>query len=197
MFTDLLLAILLVTLVILVFLLNWRDALIVMLVVPLSIIGTFIGMRIFHFTLNMMSLLGLSVVIGVLVDDAIVVVENVYRHIEMGKPVEATVDAMREIGYTVVTITLVLVIVFLPIALTNSLVSDIMRQFCGVIIFAILSVSWPRGPGAAPHVPVRPAGRTACQKPLGAVDAMVRKRSGTSANGSPGSSSGRWDTRDG
>lgn len=138
-FTDLLLAILLVTLVILVFLHNWRDALIVMVVVPLSIIGTFIGMRIFHFTLNMMSLLGLSVVIGVLVDDAIVVVENVYRHIEMGKkPVEATVDAMREIGYTVVTITLVLVIVFLPIALTNSLVSDIMRQFCGVIIFAIL-----------------------------------------------------------
>lgn len=138
-FTDLLLAILLVTLVILVFLHNGRDALIVMLVVPLSIIGTFIGMKLFHFTLNMMSLLGLSVVIGVLVDDAIVVVENVYRHIEMGKKsVEATVDAMREIGFTVVTITLVLVVVFLPIALTNSLVSDIMRQFCGVIIFAIL-----------------------------------------------------------
>lgn len=138
-FSDLLLAILLVTLVILVFLHNGRDALIVMLVVPLSIIGTFIGMRIFHFTLNMMSLLGLSVVIGVLVDDAIVVVENVYRHIEMGKkPLQATVDAMREIGYTVVTVTLVLVIVFLPIALTNSLVSDIMRQFCGVIIFSIL-----------------------------------------------------------
>lgn len=138
-FTDLLLAILLVTLVILVFLHNGRDALIVMLVVPLSIIGTFIGMKLFHFTLNMMSLLGLSVVIGVLVDDAIVVVENVYRHIETGKKsVEATVDAMREIGFTVVTITLVLVVVFLPIALTNSLVSDIMRQFCGVIIFAIL-----------------------------------------------------------
>ena len=138
-FTDLLLAILLVTLVILVFLHNGRDAFIVMLVVPLSIIGTFIGMKLFHFTLNMMSLLGLSVVIGVLVDDAIVVVENVYRHIEMGKKsVEATVDAMREIGFTVVTITLVLVVVFLPIALTNSLVSDIMRQFCGVIIFAIL-----------------------------------------------------------
>jgi len=137
--TDLLLAILLVTLVILVFLHNWRNALIVMLVVPLSLIGTFIGMQLFDFTLNLMSLLGLSVVIGVLVDDAIVVIENVYRHMEMGKKaVQATIDAMREIGFTVITVTVVLVIVFLPIALTNSLVSDILRQFCGVIIFAIL-----------------------------------------------------------
>ena len=136
---DLLLAILLVTLVILVFLHNWRNALMVMLVVPLSLIGAFIGMKLFHFTLNLMSLLGLSVVIGVLVDDAIVVIENVYRHLEMGKDrVRATQDAMAEIGFTVITVTLVLVIVFLPIALTNSLVSDILRQFCGVIIFSIL-----------------------------------------------------------
>ena len=136
---DLLLAILLVTFVILVFLHNWRNALIVMLVVPLSLIGTFIGMKLFNFTLNIMSLLGLSVVIGVLVDDAIVVIENVCRHMEMGKsPLQATKDAMSEIGFTVITVTIVLVIVFLPIALTNSLVSDILRQFCGVIIFAIL-----------------------------------------------------------
>lgn len=136
---DLLIAILLVTLVILLFLHNWRNALIVMLVVPLSLIGSFIGMRLFHFTLNIMSLLGLSVVIGVLVDDAIVVIENVSRHMEMGKsPFQATKDAMAEIGFTVITVTIVLVIVFLPIALTNSLVSDIMRQFCGVIIFSIL-----------------------------------------------------------
>ena len=136
---DLLLAVLLVTLVILVFLHNWRNALIVMLVVPLSLIGSFIGMRLFGFTLNIMSLLGLSVVIGVLVDDAIVVIENVSRHMEMGKSaLQATRDAMGEIGFTVITVTIVLVVVFLPIALTNSLVSDILRQFCGVIIFAIL-----------------------------------------------------------
>ena len=136
---DLLLAILLVALVILLFLHNWRNALIVMLVVPLSLIGTFIGMKLFNFTLNIMSLLGLSVVIGVLVDDAIVVIENVCRHMEMGKSaLQATKDAMSEIGYTVITVTIVLVLVFLPIALTNSLVSDILRQFCGVIIFAIL-----------------------------------------------------------
>ena len=136
---DLLLAILLVAFVILIFLHNWRNALIVMFVVPLSLIGAFIGMKLFNFTLNIMSLLGLSVVIGVLVDDAIVVIENVCRHMEMGKsPLQATRDAMAEIGFTVITVTIVLVIVFLPIALTNSLVSDILRQFCGVIIFSIL-----------------------------------------------------------
>lgn len=138
-FSDLMLAILLVAVVMLLFLHNWRNALIVMLVVPLSLIGSFVGMDIFNFTLNLMSLLGLSVVIGVLVDDAIVVIENVHRHLEMGKSrIQATIDAMREIGFTVITVTLVLVTVFLPIALTNTLVSDILRQFCGVIIFAIL-----------------------------------------------------------
>lgn len=137
--TDLLLAVLLVSLVMLIFLHNIRNAIVVMIVVPVSLISTFIGMNIFNFSLNLMSLLGLSLVIGILVDDAIVVIENVYRHIEMGKNrVRASWDAIREIGFTVVSITIVLVIVFLPIALTKTLVSDILRQFCGVIIFSIL-----------------------------------------------------------
>ena len=137
--TDLLLAILLVSLVILLFLHNVRNALIVMVVVPVSLIATFIGMKLFGFTLNMMSLLALSLVIGVLVDDAIVVIENVYRHMEMGKNrVRATWDAMNEIGITVISVTMVLVVVFLPIIFTNSLVSDILRQFCAVIVIAIL-----------------------------------------------------------
>lgn len=137
--TDLLLAILLVSLVILLFLHNVRNALIVMVVVPVSLIASFIGMKLFGFTLNMMSLLALSLVIGVLVDDAIVVIENVYRHMEMGKNrVRATWDAMNEIGITVISVTMVLVVVFLPIIFTNSLVSDILRQFCAVIVIAIL-----------------------------------------------------------
>ena len=137
--TDLLLAILLVSLVILLFLHNVRNALIVMIVVPVSLIASFIGMKLFGFTLNMMSLLALSLVIGVLVDDAIVVIENVYRHMEMGKNrVRATWDAMNEIGITVISVTMVLVVVFLPIIFTNSLVSDILRQFCAVIVIAIL-----------------------------------------------------------
>src|SRR5574344_9067 len=136
---DLLAAVILVAFVILLFLGSWRDALIVMLVVPLSLIGSFIGMKLFNFYLNMMSLLGMSVVIGVLVDNAIVVIENVHRHIEMGKnAVAATNVAMDESGYTGSPGTIVLDIVFLPIALTKSLVSDNLRQFCGVIVFAIL-----------------------------------------------------------
>jgi HAE1 family hydrophobic/amphiphilic exporter-1 len=96
-------------------------------------------MQLFNFSLNLMSLLGLSLVIGVLVDDAIVIIENVYRHIEMGKNrVKASVDALREIGFTVVSITIVIVIVFLPIALTNTIVSDILRQFCVVIVISTL-----------------------------------------------------------
>lgn len=136
---DLLLAILFVSVVILLFLHNFRSAIIVMIVVPVSLVATFTGMYLFDFTLNLMSLLGLSLVIGVLVDDAIVVIENVYRHIEMGKNrVKATYDAIREIGFTVVSVTIVLVVVFLPIALTNTLVSDILRQFAGVVVISTL-----------------------------------------------------------
>lgn len=136
---DLMLAVLLVSFVMLLFLHNFRNALIVMVVVPVSLIATFIGMDLLHFSLNLMSLLGLSLVIGVLVDDAIVVIENVHRHMEMGKnPFRASVDAMNEIGFTVISITIVLVIVFLPIALTNTLVSDILRQFCLVIVISTL-----------------------------------------------------------
>lgn len=137
--TDLMLAILLVSLVILFFLHNFRNALIVMVVVPVSLIATFVGIKLFNFTLNLMSLLALSLVIGVLVDDAIVVIENVYRHIEMGKNrVRATLDALNEIGLTVVSITVVLAVVFLPIIFTNTLVSDILRQFCAVIVISIM-----------------------------------------------------------
>lgn len=136
---DLLLAIIFVSIVILLFLHNFRNALIVMVVVPVSLVATFIGMDLFNFSLNLMSLLGLSLVIGVLVDDAIVVIENVYRHMEMGKnPVKATFDAMNEIGFTVISVTIVLVVVFLPIALTNTLVSDILRQFAGVVVMSVL-----------------------------------------------------------
>ena len=136
---DLLLAVLCVAVVILLFLHNVRNAMIVMLVVPVSLVATFIGMSLFNFTLNLMSLLGLSLVIGILVDDAIVVIENVYRHIEMGKNrAKATWDAMKEIGFTLVTVTTVLVVVFLPIALTNTLVSDILRQFAGVVVISTL-----------------------------------------------------------
>ncbi len=137
--SDLLMIVILVTLVMLFFLHSIRNAVIVMTVVPVSLIATFFGMQMFNFTLNLMSLLGLSLVVGILVDDAIVVIENVYRHIEMGKNrVRATFDAMKEIGFVVISTTAVLIVVFLPVALTNTLVSDILRQFSVVIVISVI-----------------------------------------------------------
>src|SRR5690606_30949390 len=80
---DLILAVILVAAIMLLFLHSFRNSLIVMVAIPLSLISTFIGMSMFGFTLNLMSLLGLSLVVGILVDDAIVVIENIYRHMEM------------------------------------------------------------------------------------------------------------------
>ncbi|MDR0756977.1 MAG: efflux RND transporter permease subunit [Tannerella sp.] len=128
---DLLLAVLLVALAMLFFLHSIRNSLIVLVSIPSSLVATFIVMYLMGFTLNLMTLLGLSLVVGILVDDAIVVVENIHRHLETGKNrVEATFNGMKEIGATVVSITLVLVVVFLPVTFTQSVVSDLFRQFC-------------------------------------------------------------------
>jgi len=89
--------------------------------------------------LNLMSLLALSLVVGILVDDAIVVIENIHRHMEMGKnKVRAAYDGSKEIGFTVTAITLVIVVVFLPIALSSGLVANIIAQFCVTVIIATL-----------------------------------------------------------
>lgn len=136
---DLFLAIVLVAVVMLFFLHSLRNAVIVMIAIPVSLIATFIGISLFGFTLNLMTLLGLSLVVGILVDDAIVVIENIYRHMEMGKnKVRASFDGAKEIGFTVVSITMVIVVVFLPIALSTGIVSDILRQFCMVVVIATL-----------------------------------------------------------
>lgn len=136
---DLFLAIILVAVVMLLFLHSLRNAVIVMVAIPASLIATFIGMQLFGFTLNLMSLLGLSLVVGILVDDAIVVIENIYRHMEMGKnKVRASYDATKEIGFTVVSITMVIVVVFLPIAVSTGMVSNILREFCVVVMISTL-----------------------------------------------------------
>lgn len=136
---DLFLAIVLVAFVMLFFLHSLRNALIVMVAIPASLIATFIGLQLLGYSLNLMSLLGLSLVVGILVDDAIVVLENIYRHMEMGKnKVRAAYDATKEIGFTVTSITLVIVVVFIPIALSTGLVSDILKQFCVTVSIATL-----------------------------------------------------------
>src|SRR5690606_7828643 len=134
---DLFLAVLLVAVVMLFSLHSIRNAVIVMVAIPASLIATFIGISLFGYTLNLMSLLGLSLVVGILVDHAIVVIENIYRHMEMGKnKVRASYDAAKEIGFTVISITLVIVVVFLPIAISTGMVSDILREFCVVVVIA-------------------------------------------------------------
>ncbi len=136
---DLFIAIGLVAFVMLFFLHSFRNALIVMVAIPTSLIATFIGLYMLDYSLNLMSLLGLSLVVGILVDDAIVVIENIHRHMEMGKnKVRAAYDGSKEIGFTVTAITLVIVVVFLPIALSTGMVSNIIKQFCVTVVIATL-----------------------------------------------------------
>ncbi len=136
---DLLIAIVLVALIMLLFLHSIRNAVIVMIAVPASIVATFTVMYLAGFTLNLMSLLALSLVVGILVDDAIVVIENIYRHLEMGKSIaQASYDGIREIGSTVVSITLVIVVVFVPLSLTGGLIANILTQFSITVATATL-----------------------------------------------------------
>jgi hydrophobe/amphiphile efflux-1 (HAE1) family protein len=136
---DLMIAIALVAFIMLFFLHSLRDAFIAVVAIPLSLIATFIGLNLMGYTLNLMSLLGLSLVVGILVDDAIVVIENIHRHMQMGKnKARAAFDGAKEIGFTVTAITLVIVVVFLPIAVSSGLVSDILRQFCVTVVISTL-----------------------------------------------------------
>lgn len=136
---DLLLAIILVALVMLVFLHSMRNAIIVMIAIPASLVSTLIAIYVFGYTFNLMTLLALSLVVGILVDDSIVVLENIQRHMEMGKDkVKAALDGRAEIGFTAVSITLVDVVVFLPITMVDGMIADILRQFSTVVVVSTL-----------------------------------------------------------
>jgi HAE1 family hydrophobic/amphiphilic exporter-1 len=136
---DLLLAVCLVALVMLVFLHSLRNSFIVLVAIPASLISVFTAMSLFHFSLNVVSLVAMSLVIGILVDDSIVVLENIYRHMEMGKDRRrAALEGRNEINYTALSITLVDVVVFLPIAIITSVISGLLRQFALVVVFSTL-----------------------------------------------------------
>lgn len=136
---DLLFAVILVALVMLVFLHSIRNAAIVMVAIPLSIVSTFIAMYIFNFSLNLMTLMALSLVIGILVDDSIVVLENIYRHLEMGSDQRtAALEGRNEIGFTALSITLVDVVVFGPLSLVGGLIGNILREFSIVVMVSTL-----------------------------------------------------------
>ncbi|MEW6508689.1 MAG: efflux RND transporter permease subunit [Bacteroidota bacterium] len=136
---DLAIAVLLVAIVMLMFLHSIRNSLIVLVAIPTSLISTFIAIWAFELTLNLMVLLGLSLVVGILVDDSIVVLENIYHHLEKGE--EKKVAALRgrnEIGFAALAITFVDVAVFLPLVLVGGMVGNILREFSLVVVSSTL-----------------------------------------------------------
>ena len=136
---DLFLAIFIVACVMLFFLHSFRSSLFVLISIPSAMIPTFILMYIFGFSLNLMTLMGLSLVVGILVDDSIVVLENIYRYLEMGRSkVEAALEGRNEIGFTALAITLVDVVVFLPLSMSGGMIGNILREFSLVVVFSTL-----------------------------------------------------------
>jgi multidrug efflux pump len=132
-------AVALVVLVVILFLQTWRASIIPLLAVPVSIIGTFAAMHLFGFSINNLSLFGLVLAIGIVVDDAIVVVENVERNIEAGlSPRDATLKAMSEVTGPIIAIALVLCAVFVPIAFISGLTGEFYRQFALTIAFSTI-----------------------------------------------------------
>ncbi len=132
-------AVLLVLLVLFVFLKKWRSIIIVATSIPVSVIGTFIGMYLFHYSINVLSLAALALSIGMIVDDAIVVLENIYRHrYEEGKPVfAACVDGTREVGMAAFMCTLTTAAVFMPVLMLRGEVGKLFGPVAFVISFAI------------------------------------------------------------
>jgi multidrug efflux pump len=134
---TLLIAILLVVLVVILFLQTWRASIIPLLAVPVSVIGTFGVMHIFGFSINALSLFGLVLAIGIVVDDAIVVVENVERNIERGLSAkEASYAAMHEVSEPIIAIALTLSAVFVPLAFVSGLTGQFFKQFALTIAFS-------------------------------------------------------------
>ena len=137
---DLILAVILVSLVMLLFLRSFRNSLIVLVAIPTSLVTAFAVMWLLGYTLNLMTLLAMSLIVGILVDDATVVLENIQRHLDMGKEKrKAAMDGRMEIGFSALSITLVDVVVFVPILFLQVFVADMLKQFSVVVITSTLT----------------------------------------------------------
>ncbi|MCC6186990.1 MAG: efflux RND transporter permease subunit, partial [Chitinophagaceae bacterium] len=137
---DLILAVILVSLVMLLFLRSFRNSLIVIVAIPTSLVTAFAVMWLLGYTLNLMTLLAMSLIIGILVDDAVVVLENIQKHLDRGKEKHtAAMDGRLEIGFAALSITLVDVVVFLPILFLQVFVADMLKQFSVVVITSTLT----------------------------------------------------------
>ncbi|MBL0308572.1 MAG: efflux RND transporter permease subunit [Bacteroidetes bacterium] len=137
---DLILAVILVSLVMLLFLRSLRNSIIVIVAIPTSLVTAFAVMWLLGYTLNLMTLLAMSLIIGILVDDAVVVLENIQKHLDKGKEKRiAAMDGRMEIGFAALSITLVDVVVFLPILFLQVFVADMLKQFSIVVITSTLT----------------------------------------------------------
>jgi multidrug efflux pump len=131
-------ALLIVTLVVFVFLGSPRSVFIPVIAIPLSLVGTFVAMLIFGFSINLLTLLALVLAIGLVVDDAIIVVENVNRHLEEGmKPIPAAIQAARELGGPIIAMTVVLVAVYVPIGFQGGLTGALFTEFAFTLVGAV------------------------------------------------------------
>ena len=136
---SLIIAFVLVVLVIFIFLARVRETIVPAVALPLSMLGTFVAMQVCGFSLDMLSMLGLTLCVGFVVDDAIVVLENAVRQIEHGKkPFQAAIDSVHEISPTVLSMTLSLCAVFIPLIFMPGLVGKFLQEFSLTIVFAIL-----------------------------------------------------------
>ncbi|MDB6080299.1 MAG: acriflavine resistance protein, partial [Akkermansiaceae bacterium] len=136
---HLVLTVALVTVVVFLFLRNLRATLIASAVVPISIIATFAIMHVLGFSLNNLSLMALTISVGFVIDDAIVMLENIYRYIEEGmKPMEAALKGAGEIGFTILSITFSLIAVFIPVLLMGGIVGRLFREFAVTVTIAVL-----------------------------------------------------------
>ncbi len=132
---------LLTILIVFLFLNSWRSTIITGLTLPIALIGTFLFMNMFGFTINMITLMALSLCVGLLIDDAIVVRENIVRHIQMGKsPYQASLDGTQEIGLAVLATTFSIVAVFLPIGFMGGIIGKFFHEF-GITIVAAVMIS--------------------------------------------------------
>ena len=132
-------AVLIVAFVLLLFLHTWRSTLIVLISIPTSLVATFGVMWGMGFSMNMMSLMGLSLTIGILVDDSIVILENIYRHMKLGEtPWAAALKGRSEIGAAALAITLVDVVVYAPLAFSTGTTAQFFKQFSGAVVAATL-----------------------------------------------------------
>ena len=195
----------LTVLIVFLFLNSWRSTVITGLTLPISLIGTFLFMYAFGFTINTITLMALSLCVGLLIDDAIVVRENIVRHVQMGKsPHQASMDGTNEIGLAVLATTLSIVAVFLPIGFMGGIVGKFFHEFGITIVAAVLismfvsftldpmlSSVWhdpaaqPRGPSDSPQAHGRRAGPpvTLYDKTLGRVTGLFDRLTDTLSRG--------------